>query len=119
MFLIARRPLSGTGAVRRPDGRLVEDVAYVLTTHTRAAQADATRRCTARLRVDRQEALYWFFECRDGLHLEIDDGRVLQFALTHIPDQSHWVEVTAARLPWAGWRWPASPHPRASISPRM
>lgn len=105
MFL--NRPLAGTGFVTRPDGRLVEDVAYVLTTHTRAQQADPARRCTARLRVPRAEALNWFFECRDGLRLQIPDGRVLQFALTRIPDHSSWIEVTAARLPWAGWRWPA------------
>jgi len=84
---------------------MVVDVAYVLTLHTRAEQADPARRCTARLRVDRDEALNWFFECSDGLHLLIQDGRVLRFALTRIPDHSHWVEVMAARPPWAGWRW--------------
>lgn len=105
MIPTLRGDLSGIGSVRRPDGRTVKDIDYVLTTHTRAEQADPARRCTARLRVDRHEALNWFFECRDGLHLKIRDGRVLQFALTRIPDHSSWVEVTAARLPWAGWSW--------------
>lgn len=107
MILNTYRLLSGIGSVRRPDGRIVEDVPYVLTRHTRAQQGDPARRCTARLRVGRQEALYWFFECRDGLHLRIRDGRVLRFALTLVPDHSSWIEVTAPRLPWAGWRWPA------------
>ena len=85
---------------------MVLDVTYVLTMHTRAEQADPGRRCTARLRVDRDEALYWFFECGDGLQLHIRNRRVLQFALTRIPDHSHWIEVTAARPPWTGWWWP-------------
>lgn len=101
--------LSGVGAVTRPDGAIVSDVAYEITAAPRARRLVPSALWTMRLHVSRAEALFWFFECGPGLRLTVSDGRVLPFGVFMVPDQSGWVAVTTPRSPWLRWPWQTGP----------
>ena len=88
--------LSGVGSVTRPDGIIVEDVAYEISLHTRWYVRTGT--ASGRLRVQRNEAMYWFLEIGNGLRLTVTDGRRLLFGLNGAPDHSGWVEISAAAV---------------------
>lgn len=100
--------LSGVGAVTRPDGAIVSDVAYEITASPRLRRLVPSALWTMRLNVNRAEALFWFFECGPGLRLTVSDGRVLPFGVSMVPDRSGWVAVTTPRSPWLRWPWQAA-----------
>lgn len=80
----------------RPDGLLVDGVAYEIDVHApwHSRTLDAG---FGRLLVPRSEALYWLLESGPGLRLSIEGGRVLQFEANGAPDPSGWIGISPCR----------------------
>ena len=86
--------LAGTGSVMRPDGFVVRSVGYEISVqaprHSRSLDLAA-----GRLRVQRNEALYWELESGPGQRLSVEGGRIFAFETNSPPDHSGWIAISA------------------------